>query len=204
MLVARERYANSLTLGRAKEIFNECISEWGEKQNFIYNPMVKHADVFMKPRVAYITEVLRQLAESSADSGMVAIVDHDLLPFIEHAWEKELPRELRSLSSLLAQPEAEAGDPKRRETYLEYVEKQVILDIVFEPFIQKSYIQYDVFPFTEQGFLGNETALLNVITFWKHYWHKYMDRMQEIIILEDEYEKFLQKQGVLIREEELE
>ena len=47
MLVARERYANSLTLRRAKEIFNECISEWGEKQNFIYNPMVKHADVFM-------------------------------------------------------------------------------------------------------------------------------------------------------------
>ena len=45
--------------------------------------MVKHHDVFMKPRVTYIVEVLRQLAMVSTDAGTVAVVDHDLLPFIE-------------------------------------------------------------------------------------------------------------------------
>ena len=48
--------------------------------------MVKHHDVFMKPRVAYIVEVLRQLAMISSDKGTVAIVDHDMLPFIEDQW----------------------------------------------------------------------------------------------------------------------
>lgn len=82
-----------------------------------------------------------------------------MLPFIEQAWEKDLTKDLRSLGSLLAPPELpHKADPKKQETFLEYVEKQVILDVLFEPFIQQSYIQYDVFPFSEIGFLGNETA----------------------------------------------
>lgn len=113
-----------------------------------------------------------------------------------------MPRELRSLQSLLQEPEYKPTDPKKRESYLEFVEKQVILDVLFEPYVQKSFIQYDVFPFSEKGFLGNETAMLNVITFWKHYWHKYMDRLSEAAILEDEYETYLQKEGVLLKEEE--
>ena len=42
-----------------KAIFNECMDEWGPKQNFKFNPMVKHHDVFIKPRVTYMVEVLR-------------------------------------------------------------------------------------------------------------------------------------------------
>ena len=63
--------------------------------------MVKHHDVFMKPRVTYIVEVLRQLAMVSTDAGTVAVVDHDLLPFIEDQWSKNLPKKMRSLESLL-------------------------------------------------------------------------------------------------------
>ena len=70
--------------------------------------------------------------------------------------------------------------------------------MLFEPFVQRSFIQYDVFPFSEKGFLGQETALLNVITFWKHYWHKYMDQLSQATLLEDEYAKFLESQGVLL------
>lgn len=73
---------------------------------------------------------------------------------------------------------------------------------MFDPYVQQSFIQYDVFPFSEKGFLGNETALLNVITFWKHYWHKYMDQLSKATILEDEYEKYLQKQGVIIEDDD--
>ena len=98
--------------------------------------MVKYSDIFMKPRVNYMTEVLRQLASISGESGTVAVVEHDLLPFIEQAWQKDLPRELRSLSSLLAEPDQKPSDPRSQETYLEFVEKQVILDVLFDPFVQ--------------------------------------------------------------------
>lgn len=49
--------------------------------------------------------------------------------------------------------------------------------------------------------MGNETAMLNVITFWKHYYHKYRDQMQEAAILEDEYEKYLMDEGILLQQE---
>ena len=102
--------------------------------------MVKHHDVFMRPRVDYIVEVLRQLAMVSTDSGTVAVVDHDLLPFIEDAWSKNMPKKMRSLESLLKQPKPRSKDPLKRETFLEFVEKQVILDVIFEPFIEENYM----------------------------------------------------------------
>jgi len=52
---------------------------------------------------------------------------------------------------------------------LEFVEKQVILDTLFEPYITDNFIQYNAFPYNPEDFLGKETALLNVFTFWKHY-----------------------------------
>ena len=175
MLVQRERFANSLTLDQCKAIFQECIEEWSGKGNFGFNPMVKHHDVFMKPRVAYIVEVLRQLAVVSADQGTVAVVDHDMLPFIEDAWQKSLPKTMRSLESMLKAPTPKSKDPLKQETFLEFVEKQVILDVIFEPFLEECYLQYEKFPFDPSGFLGKETAILNVYTFWKHYQGKYMD-----------------------------
>ena len=59
--------------------------------------MVKYSDIFMKPRAGYMAEVLRQLAKISPESGAVAVVDHEMLPFIEHAWQNDLPKELRPL-----------------------------------------------------------------------------------------------------------
>ena len=162
---------------------------------------MKHADVFMKPRVNYIIEVLRQMAQSSPETGVVAVVDHDMLPFIEQAWQTDLPRELRSLDSLQRIPALpDKLDPKKSETFLQFVEKQVILDVMLEPYLQRSFIQYDAFPYTEKGFLASETAQLNVITFWRHYWHKYMDQMQEATILEDEYQNYLQAEGIFLKD----
>lgn len=52
---------------------------------------------------------------------------------------------------------------------MEFVEKQVILDVLFEPYMFPNFVQYNSFPYDPEGFLGKETALLNVFTFWKHY-----------------------------------
>ena len=128
--------ANGVKIDKLKLIFSECINEWAEKSNFQFNPLVKHADVLLKPRVSYITEVLRQLAEISADKGCVAVVDHDLLPFIEQAWKKELPRKLRPLQGMLNLTKAEEkAQPGKKESFIEFVEKQVILDVLFDPFV---------------------------------------------------------------------
>jgi len=56
-----------------------------------------------------------------------------------------------------------------RGTFLEFVEKLVILDVLFEPYMFNNFIEFESFPFEPKNFLGSETALLNVFTFWKHY-----------------------------------
>ena len=58
MIVQRERYANSMKLSQAKEVFQAYVTEL-ENANFGFSPVVKYSDVFIKPRVAYICEVLR-------------------------------------------------------------------------------------------------------------------------------------------------
>lgn len=71
-----------MKLHQAKEVFQMNVNEL-ENANFGFNPMVKFSDIFIKPRVAYICEVLRQVATVSQKDGTVAVFDHDLLPYIE-------------------------------------------------------------------------------------------------------------------------
>lgn len=75
----------------------------------------------------------------SQKNGTVAILDHEMLPFIETEW-KTLSRNLKSLESLQKQPAPKQKDPLKQETFLEFVEKQVILDVIFEPFMFQNFI----------------------------------------------------------------
>ena len=65
-------------------------------------------------------------------------------------------------------------------------------------------MQYDRFPYDPAGFLGSETAVLNVSTFWQHYQNKYMDQMSQAAALEEAYHEWLTKEGQLLPEEEKE
>jgi len=85
-----------------------------------------------------------------------------------------------------------------QDTFLEFVEKQVILDVLFEPYLSQNFVQYSAFPYSAENFLGKETALLNVFTFWRHYKEKYLSMMENMAILEEEYNQWLQKEGQLL------
>ena len=52
---------------------------------------------------------------------------------------------------------------------MEFVEKLAIMDVIFEPYLEETFMQYERFPYDPEGFLGSETAVLNVDTFWAHY-----------------------------------
>lgn len=71
----------------------------------------------------------------------------------------------------------------------------MILDVLFEPFIYQNFVQYESFPFDPNNFLGNETAILNVFTFWKHYQTKYVKALSDMPVLEEEYNEWLRKDG---------
>jgi len=118
-----------------------------------------------------------------------------------------MPQEMRSLESLINVSknwngnrfDSESKDDKKvlqQETFLEYVEKLAILDVLFEPFIQDHFVKHKSFPFTEKGFLGHETAVLNVFTFWNHYRNKYAKELAHLVVPADKMEEYQQEMGL--------
>ena len=89
-LILRERVANTIKIDHLKQVFEETLSEWGDKGNFGYNPQLKYKQVFLELRTRYMSEVLRQL--TSISPTVVAVVEHDLLPSIEEDWKKIAPK----------------------------------------------------------------------------------------------------------------
>lgn len=73
------------------------------------------------------------------------------------------------------------------------------MDCIFEPFIWKNYVQYKAFPYDPEGFLGKETAMLNLFTFWDHYQSKYTKEMKRAAILEEEYDRHMREEGYEIK-----
>ena len=135
----------------------------------------------------------------------MAIVEEGYLPHIEDKWQR-LPRELRSLESFLKDStgkiEEETGFKlnyerkiNTQETWLEFIEKQVILDVLMEPYIYSNFVRYQAFPYDPEGFMGKETALLNVFTFWEHYQQKYVKKLKGAAILEEEFDKYMMEEG---------
>ena len=70
---------------------------------------------------------------------IVAVVEHDYLPHVEEEWKK-LNKKLISLSSFMEMPTKDNSDVMKRDTFLEFVEKEVILDVLIEPYIYKNFI----------------------------------------------------------------
>ena len=79
------------------------------------------------------------------------------------------------------------------------MEKQVIMDVLFEPFIYQHFVRHKSFPYSHEGFLGHETAVLNVFTFWDHFQTKYVKQLKNAAIQEDEFEKYMAEEGYNIK-----
>lgn len=119
-----------------------------------YDPLVHSQgdlmQILIQPRAAYLGELLRQVAHVS--KRVIAVVDEGLLPHIEDKWQK-LPRTLESLESFYKMPltlqQKNQLDKKtaskisildQQETWLEFIEKQVIMDVLFEPFLYRNFV----------------------------------------------------------------
>ena len=86
-----------------------------------------------------------------------------------------------------------------KETWLEFLVKQVIMDVLFEPYIYQHFVRHKAFPYSPDGFLGHETGILNVFTFWDHYQQKYVKKLKDAAILEEEFDKYMYEEGYDIR-----
>ena len=76
----RDYAGKAMKMKQASDMFDATIEQWKEG-NLAFNPELMYKEIFIDPKVDYMTETLRQVAHVS--KRIVAVVDHDLMPFVE-------------------------------------------------------------------------------------------------------------------------
>ena len=80
LLIQKEMAARAMPLTAVQSLFQKSLRQWS-KGNLGFSPELVHKEVFVIPRVRYMTEVIRQLAHSS--KKVMVFVDSELQPYLE-------------------------------------------------------------------------------------------------------------------------
>ena len=57
-----------------------------------------------------------------------------------------------------------------KNTFIDYIEKCVILDLMFEPIIKKYFIVYHSFPYLPNHTIGYFSMVSSIFVIWEHYY----------------------------------
>ena len=90
------------------------------------------------PKINYIVEVLKHA--SHLGKKVVFVVENNLVDHIGDTWKKSSMdlNTLRSQIKLLVE---------NNPSFVEYIERLVLLDLILDNFIQNNFVKYKSFPF---------------------------------------------------------
>lgn len=66
------------------------------------------------------------------------------------------------------------------ETYIEYVEKHVILDLMIEPFIRDYFVKNKIFPYQGKQYIGHKAMIQQIFVMLEHFYHQHSKDLKEI------------------------
>lgn len=49
--------------------------------------------------------------------------------------------------------------PEEKESYIEYIEKHVMLDLMIDPMIRDYFIKHKVYPYSGKGYIGHRSMV---------------------------------------------
>lgn len=167
LLQYRERIVWNIELKDLKELFNSYIESIQEK-NIYFDPCLLKPDIFIEPKITYLTEIIKQ--SCFMGKKIIAIVDINCAELIADIWKSESNLdEIINLQKILKT----SNKKKMSMSFSDYIEKHVMLDIMFDNFVQENFIAYKNFPFDAEGTLGKEIHMNNLFMIWNHFHRKY-------------------------------
>ncbi|OMJ85972.1 hypothetical protein SteCoe_12606 [Stentor coeruleus] len=174
-LIYRDNIARTIDISEITEYFNQYMIEI-EKKNDEFDPRTLKPQIMIKPKAAYIAEVIKQISDTHG--LIVAIVDSSILYAIEEAW-KELEKPPKPIKSFMKIPET-----PEKITLAEYTEKHALLDLMFGPFVHEYFVKYGIFPYTGHGMLGTADGFYETVKdSWRYYYGKHSSALGEHINL---------------------
>ena len=165
-LVLRDQVVRSMSVHTMREHFEKFLQvKWDESGEFSLQQHL--AELFLRPKAEYTSEILRLACMSFAD--VLAVVEAELLPMLIEEWRK-LPAALRPLPSFFNIKPFANPTP-----FVDHVEMHVLLDIMLPPFLSEWYLPYNIYPYSAFGTLGASEAFYGqALTTWKHYYDRHM------------------------------
>ena len=122
-------------------------------------------DLFIAPKINYVATLLQHLTH--AHEKVLAVTDVDTSNLLEEAWPRLDLRRLAPLSVELSY----AKD--HQQSFIEYIEKQVILDMLLDPILRKYFTEFRTFPFVPEHTIGSKTMLAQLFVIYEHYFREY-------------------------------
>jgi hypothetical protein len=171
-LIYRDQIVRKMSLKDMRDLFEQYNISKDDTENRL-DPRFLHPEIFLRPKIKYMTEVMKQSCISYKRS--IAVVDNDLVESIEQEWS-DLNPNLQKLKDLLKIP-----SDSEQSVFIEYIEKHVILELISENFLQRYYVDHGVFPYTGVGTEGyNEGIYDQVLDTWNYYKEQYLDKLKTL------------------------
>eukprot|EP01017_Pseudomicrothorax_dubius_P044274 TRINITY_DN7469_c1_g1_i3.p1 TRINITY_DN7469_c1_g1~~TRINITY_DN7469_c1_g1_i3.p1 ORF type:complete len:306 (+),score=37.10 TRINITY_DN7469_c1_g1_i3:511-1428(+) len=168
----RDSIVRNVTLPKMKKIFDDLIVNLRSKEeNFDFRLL--YQDIFLQPAIDYTLEVMKQSCYTG--KKILAVVDWSMVDILNEGWQTLNPK-IQSLQKFLQDKNEGLTD----ESYLDYVEKHVILDMLMEDYIKEYFIDFGIFPFSGEGIFGREFSAVNTMTVWNYNYNRYLKKMNAL------------------------
>lgn len=184
------------------------IQELG-KQHFDFHPEFMDPENFLKNRINYLTECTRQACYSN--KKIVIVSQYKYVDKILESWKK-LDKKITPLRDFY--PRVRTGIDEEGEkifaktfedeyfsktnvfssdsmTYIDYIEKLVIIDFFYENFIYDNFVQYNSFPYSGKHTLAWMSGFTNLFHIWKTLTKNYKEKIDNYAINNLEYVKYI-------------
>jgi hypothetical protein len=175
-----------------KEILNRCMDELNIK-NYGFSMESFYPEVFLRQsnkdlkglkRLDYVAEAVRHMCYSS--KKVVLIIPYQFMDSMIDSW-KNLSPSIQNLTSFYR-------ENKEEIYFIDYIEKIVIVDILYGSFIFNNFIKHNTFPYPPRKDVDSFwSGWPGVITAYIYYYNHYTSLLSQIPYDDDKYNAYIKK-----------
>ncbi|KRX01386.1 hypothetical protein PPERSA_01289 [Pseudocohnilembus persalinus] len=166
ILKHRDFVARNIEISELRNIFKN-LAEEQKKSNFNFDPQLFAPEYLLKPRLSYMIETLKHASYSN--KRIVAVMDRHMADLLDEEW-RNLDTKLYNFNKFYTINNKTQKDL----TFVEYIEKHVILDLMFQPILRKFFVLNQTFPFIANDLIGYTSMHTNIFIIFEHYYRNYV------------------------------
>lgn len=177
----RDFLVRSMSKAELLKLLKSYIEARAEGDEYFDLALLK-PELFIKPRMKYMAEILRQSCYVSKKN--IAVVDRYIADELEAEWMNLGPNILKLEETL----QVLKADKKGTISFSDYLEKQVILDLMRGEYLYSNYIKFKTWPFNCTDTLGYHAMVQSIFVVWDHFKAIHGDFLKKIREKEGEEE----------------